>query len=143
DRASVPVLHRTRRYGGSELGTVYGGGPDLTSSSDQHCRVLAIDDNLSLARRIGGSAKRSLGQMWLIAVAMKTGCPPPRYGSRWTTGSAETAPQANGGQPDGMLHGIGRAQQGERLRYPGRVRARTIGPRGGEAYALHTTHDRR
>src|SRR5262245_20947905 len=25
---------------------------------------------------------------------MKTGCPPPRYGSRWTTGSAETAPQA-------------------------------------------------
>jgi hypothetical protein len=24
---------------------------------------------------------------------MKTGCPPPRYGSRWTTGSAEPAPQ--------------------------------------------------
>jgi len=29
-----------------------------------------------------------------IAVAMKTGRPPPRYGSRWTTGSAEIAPQA-------------------------------------------------
>src|SRR4029453_3331628 len=34
-----------------------------------------------------------------IGVAMKTGCPPPRYGSRWTTGSAETAPKQQEGSP--------------------------------------------
>ena len=38
-------------------------------------------------------------KMQQVGVAMKTGCPPPRYGSRWTTGSAETAPQTAGGQP--------------------------------------------
>src|SRR5262245_48992115 len=36
---------------------------------------------------------------------MKTGCPPPRYGLRWTTGSAEPRPKQTGGQPDGMQRG--------------------------------------